>query len=257
MIPPAFVTEWSSVVPWPTPSQVEQDLVLSRLIVEIARTPLLGEELVFRGGTCLHKLFLGSARRYSEDLDYVRVSPGPIKPITAALTDLGEALGFEVRTQIRRFPKIVFRERTEDRPGMRVKIEINTHERSPARPHVLRRHTVNSRWFTGSARVLTFEIAELVGTKPRALYQRRKGRDLFDLWLALTELDVNPDEILSCFEPYRPAGLTAHLAVKNLRQKLLDDDFRSDIDGLVDPSFDGYEIDVAADLVIDTILSKL
>ena len=36
MIPAAAITEWSRQVPWPSVDQVEQDLLLSRLIVEIA-----------------------------------------------------------------------------------------------------------------------------------------------------------------------------------------------------------------------------
>ncbi len=69
------------------PRQVEQDLLLSRLIIEVANHPYLGGELVFRGGTCLHKLHLDTPRRYSEDLDYVRTtaaasrtSPPPDRP---------------------------------------------------------------------------------------------------------------------------------------------------------------------------------
>ena len=74
MIPQANIVEWSNRVHWPTLDQVEQDLVLKRLIVEIANDPFLGDELVFRGGTCLHKFHLAPALRYSEDLDYVRRS---------------------------------------------------------------------------------------------------------------------------------------------------------------------------------------
>ena len=37
---------------------------------------LLGPELAFRGGTCLHKLCLPQPFRYSEDLDYVRTTHG-------------------------------------------------------------------------------------------------------------------------------------------------------------------------------------
>ena len=37
-----------------------------------------------------------------------------------------------------------------------------------------------SRWYSGTAAIATFEINELLATKLRALYQRRKGRDLFD-----------------------------------------------------------------------------
>ena len=50
MIPEAYVTHWSSFAPWPTLVQVEQDLLLSRLICEVSNDPYLGRELVFRGG---------------------------------------------------------------------------------------------------------------------------------------------------------------------------------------------------------------
>ena len=60
MIPDAYIVEWSGRVGWPTPEQLEQDLVLSRLILETAGNSYLGEELVFRGGTCLHKFHLSA-----------------------------------------------------------------------------------------------------------------------------------------------------------------------------------------------------
>ena len=77
MIPQAQITHWAAGAPWPTRQQVEQDLILSRLIVEIANHPLLGGELAFRGGTCLHKLHLPAALRYSEDLDLRPHQHGP------------------------------------------------------------------------------------------------------------------------------------------------------------------------------------
>ena len=58
MIPHAFITAWTARAPWPYPYQVEQDLILSRLMIEIANHELLGRELRLRGGTCLHKLHL-------------------------------------------------------------------------------------------------------------------------------------------------------------------------------------------------------
>jgi len=81
---------------------------------------------------------------------------------------------------------------------------------------------VESRWFTGAADVPTFQSAELLATKIRALYQRKKGRDLFDLWLALTEMNLHPRDIIDSFAPYRPAGLTATVLDRNLRAKLVD-----------------------------------
>ena len=68
MITQAYLTEWGAGAPWPTAAQIEQDLILSRLIVEIAGHPLLSRELRLRGGTCLHKLHLPTPYRYSEDL---------------------------------------------------------------------------------------------------------------------------------------------------------------------------------------------
>ncbi len=116
---------------------------------------------------------------------------------------------------------------------------------------------VESEWFTGVGGVLTFAHPELFSTKIRALYQRRKGRDLFDLWLALTELGISGGEIVAAFLPYRPVGLTAALAESNLRAKLEDAPFRSDLDALVTEWPVGYDIDSAADLVIAEVLSGL
>jgi hypothetical protein len=36
-------TEWTARVPWPTPEQIEQDLILSRPIVEIVRDDYSGD----------------------------------------------------------------------------------------------------------------------------------------------------------------------------------------------------------------------
>jgi hypothetical protein len=87
---PALVA-WRSKAPWPNVVQIEQDLLLSQLMIEIARDETLGPELVMRGGTCLHKLHLPTPLRYSEDLDYVRSTRGGIKPYTQALAKLASA----------------------------------------------------------------------------------------------------------------------------------------------------------------------
>jgi len=62
------------VAPWATDVQVEQDLVLSRILVEMFQDASLAEHLAFRGGTALHKLFLSPAAPYSEDVDLGSVS---------------------------------------------------------------------------------------------------------------------------------------------------------------------------------------
>jgi predicted nucleotidyltransferase component of viral defense system len=251
------ITAWAQQAPWSTRAQVEQDLILSRLIVEIANHPYLGRELVFRGGTCLHKLHLNPPRRYSEDLDYVRSTATGIKELMHSLTELGKSLDFDVRTQMSMNPKVYLLAEVEEGLSMRIKVEINTYERSPSNPLVLMHYAVDSSWWSGSGEIQTFSPAELVATKIRALYQRKKGRDLFDLWLALTELRIPPSEILEAFEPYRPVGLTAKLAEENLRDKAIDAEFRNDLNLLVREWPSGYNITDAAELIISALHKHL
>lgn len=175
MIPAPAITEWSHQVPWPSTDQVEQDLLLSRLIVEIANDDYLSNQLVFRGGTCLHKLVAPSPLRYSEDLDYVRTTGGGIREFTHAVTAIGDRLGMQVTTKMGMHPKIYLKAPFETgSASMKVKIEVNTFERSPARPLERTPYRVETSWFSGDADVQTFAVEELVSTKIRALFQQSK-----------------------------------------------------------------------------------
>jgi len=257
VIPAAYVTAWSAQAPWPSPAQVEQDLLLSRVLIEMYQDEYLRSELVFRGGTCLHKLHLPAPRRYSEDLDFVRTTSSGIAPLTQAVSTLGNRLGFDVSTRISQHPKIYLRASAVDGTTLRIKVEINTHERSPAAPLISLPHVVHSPWWEGDADIVTFTPAELVATKIRALFQRKKGRDLFDLWLALTELDLDPDAILEAYRTYAPPGLTARRAMADLQAKIRDRSFRTDIAPLVDPWPNDYDIDSAGDLVTEVLLRRI
>ena len=136
---------------------------------------------------------------------------------------------------------------------MTIKVEINTFERSPARPIVRRSYGVDSPWFSGHAEVPTFDLAELIATKIRALFQRKKGRDLFDLWLAVRQAGISPENIAACFEPYRPDGWSASRALDNLNAKLDDAQFARDLDALIGELPSGYTIDDAARVARDVI----
>ncbi len=78
MIPQAEIISWQNIVQWGGLDQVEHDLVLARAICELYQHPLIKENLVFRGGTALHKLFFDKAGRFSEDLDFVQTKAEPI-----------------------------------------------------------------------------------------------------------------------------------------------------------------------------------
>ena len=58
MMPASDITKWGVDHPWSTRDQIEQDFLLSQAICVIANDSLLGNELIIRGGTAFHKLFL-------------------------------------------------------------------------------------------------------------------------------------------------------------------------------------------------------
>lgn len=134
---------------------------------------------------------------------------------------------------------------------------MNTHERSPAMPHTTVRHRVDTPWWSGSAEVKTFQAPELVATKVRALYQRKKGRDVFDLWLAITELRIDPGRIIGAFAPYRPDGWTPRLGEENLRHKLNESDFVHDLDALTQNIPEEFSFESVAELIITELIRQM
>ena len=117
------------------------------------------------------------------------------------------------------------------------------------------------RWFKGSCEVLTYELAELTGTKLRAVYQRRKGRDLFDLWKILTMVPgLDKAMVMEAYERY--LGFTAsHLPtykefILNMEGKLQDEEFLADTDLILGPQVE-YEPQVAWEKVKAELVEKL
>lgn len=262
MIPRANVTAWWANAPWPTDAQVEQDLVLSRALVELFRNPTVSEKLAFRGGTALHKLFLSPPGRYSEDIDLVQIDAGPIGPTLNAIRDtLDPWLGEPRRKRSYGRVTAIYRFETTSRPvqKMRLKVEINTREHFTVLGPRRRQLTVDNGWFTGAADVNTYQLEELLGTKLRALYQRKKGRDLYDLWLAFTTLDSEPSKVVECFERYMDHGGTAVSRAQfeaNLANKLNAPQFLADIRPLL-PTGVTYDAPAASTLVHERLLSML
>jgi len=249
MIPFNDITAWGVYHPWPTREQVEQDMLLSRAICEIFNDERLSGELVFRGETALNKLILKEPYRYSEDLDFVRTSPGGIGDIMKALTELGKAGGFQVKTKIGQFPKVYWLAKAQTSRDLRIKIELNTYERSFALPVITVKHTIDSDWYSTTADVVVFQSEEIAATKLRALYQRKKGRDLFDLWLLTDEVKVNTELVREAFSAYCPPAYSGKKAIENLEGKLRDAAFRGDINNMLSPKIAAYNPDNAAEII--------
>lgn len=259
MIPRAHVIAWSDRVPWRTQEQVEQDLVLRRLVVEIFSEPALREELAFWGGTCLHTLHLPSPFRYSEDLDFRRRSAGAIGPVLGALRVVAGRVGMTVvKVETGRHPKVRLRVPYETGGEMRVKIKMNTRERRPVLGFQSRLAAVASPWFSGSAEVVTFATEEILATKVRAMFEREKGRDLFDLWLGLELLGLDGREIARVFEVgYRPVKFSIAGLRKLLEERLAAGALDADVRPLLGTGAPTYEPGAALDRVEREVLAHV
>lgn len=250
MIPQAALTAWRSRSPWRDDRQVEQDLLLSRLAIEIANHPRTADRLVWRGGTCLHKLHLPEPRRYSEDLDYVLVGdPGGVGWLVDAFREAAEASDMTIDNREINRRGVKAWATTPATPGastIRIKIEVNAADATPRMALERRLHEVDlPRWWSGRAQILTFQGPELVGTKFRALAQRSKGRDLWDLWLARRELALPDSDLADCghyylaHESISPANFRARLAAH-----LDTPDFAGDLDPLIVTHPKPYDVQV-------------
>jgi predicted nucleotidyltransferase component of viral defense system len=261
LIPRDFITEWRSQAPWVQDFQVEQDLVISRTLVAIFSHPLLASSLAFRGGTALYKLHLKPAR-YSEDIDLVQINAEPAGPVMTALREvLDPWLGKPQWKQTEGRVTFFYRFDSEDAPPirLRLKVEINSREHFTVFGIARVQFGVSSRWFEGKAEVGTYTLDELLGTKLRALYQRRKGRDLFDLAIALTTAEVDEDRIVKAFSDYMQHGghdITRAQFEQNLQAKLNDPQFNADIGPLLAPSY-SWDVEKAAETVGSHLISRL
>jgi predicted nucleotidyltransferase component of viral defense system len=262
VIPRANVSAWEAHAPWRLAQWVEQDLIICRAVVEIFSEPLLAEALAFRGGTALHKLHLAPASRYSEDIDLVQVSSGPIGPVFDVLrARLEPWLGKPRRALGPGVATMTFKMTSEGPPPepMRLKIEINSREHFAELGLERRPFTVESRWFHGACKVATYALDEMLGSKLRALYQRRKGRDLFDLWLGLTRGGASPKRIVPCFRRFMEASectVSAAEYRQNLDRKLRDRLFREDLGPLLRPDVE-YDVETAGRLVLEELVGRL
>ena len=262
MIDQTAIIQWRKQKPWDDIAQVEQDLLISRCLVAIYSDEFLASQLAFRGGTALHKLYLSPQPRYSEDIDLVQIHPGPIKDI---LFRLGEVLSFmpDRVTKPKRYNNtMLFRMESEIPPTVpiRLKVEINCFEHFDVLGLVKKPFSVENSWFTGQAELTTYQFNELLGTKLRALYQRKKGRDLFDLYVGLTEGQCDAEEIIQCYKRYMAFVVeqppTYKQFVNNMETKMTDLEFIGDTIGLIRPEIT-YNPTEAYQLVKEALIERL
>jgi predicted nucleotidyltransferase component of viral defense system len=144
--------------------------------------------------------------------------------------------------------------------NLRLKIEINCREHFSVLGYKEIEHKIENTWAEGSCKLITFEAEEMLGTKLRALYQRKKGRDLFDLYHALMNLDLDTDLLVKCYKEYMAFSVdkppTQKQFLRSMEEKLEDPDFSGDIYALLRPEIE-YDQSQAYELVRTEIIEKI
>ena len=267
-----------SVVLWPNQRQVEQDLLLCRAMTALFNDDFLKTQIAMRGGTLLHKIHLAPPSRYSEDIDLVVMGDRPDEHIAKAVkrslldvlgrpaNSVWETVKLAVRNAVKpsKVLRVTYRVASIADPGgkpLEIVIEANATERTSYRPVALLQFSYQFRGQKTSTVINGFEINEMLGTKMRALFQRKRGRDLFDIYWALAEskTPVNPLEIIESFHYYmQQEGTIAWRGefVGILKRHLSDRGFLMDMNPLLRTGI-SYNPLVAGDYIINNLLSLL
>ncbi|HHL52696.1 MAG TPA: nucleotidyl transferase AbiEii/AbiGii toxin family protein [Flammeovirgaceae bacterium] len=263
MIAKPYIADWQKYAPWRDYSQIEQDLLISRTLAAIYADDFLHQHLAFRGGTALYKLYLLPAPRYSEDIDLVQIKPGPIKPIVQRIDEIITFFEEKRSTQNRGNGIRILYRFTAEYEGirMRLKLEINCREHFNLLGWANLPFMLRSKWHQESCYIRTYDLNELLGTKLRALYQRSKGRDLFDLDYARRHADLDLDKIVYCYKHYielstkgKPPSQKVFL--QNIENKINSPVFLGDLHALLKPEIH-FNPQEAFEWLKEEIISRL
>ncbi len=264
MIPSRAVDAWREFAPWVDSSQVEQDLVISRALIEIYSDDHLKKAFAFRGGTAIQKLFFKNPTRYSEDIDLVQVRKEKIGPsINIMRKILDPWLGKPTFDSKRNRFTLYYRFKSEIEPirSMCLKVEVNNSEQFSVLPLQHKKFEAENIWFSGKADILTYEVEEILGTKMRALYQRKKGRDLYDMAIVTKGFkNLDAAKVIQCFQKYlahEKKAVTRAQFEKNLTLKLKNKSFAQDIEPLLIPDSAKFDIEKAYESFMKEYLTLL
>jgi predicted nucleotidyltransferase component of viral defense system len=254
-----------------TPEVVEKDYVLGWLLAGIAQHPATKNNWVFKGGTCLKKCVL-ETYRFSEDLDFTLL-PG------AEYSEAGvEAILREIVIHVTTLSGIQFpasglraKERKDlaGRPTLegrieysgplvfpgspKIRLDLTQHEpvlRSPERREVFHPYPDH---LPSELAVTTYAIGELVAEKTRALCERMRPRDLYDVVLlgAITRSDVDAQALRAvAVEKFAVKGMTLPAVADVIRRAEADEELRSEWDSML-----GHQL--PATPLLDDFLARL
>lgn len=180
-----IIEDWRATAPWDEPEHVVQDLVLSRLILEIANDKRLRRRLVLHGGTCLHKIWHNTPLRYSEDLDFLCTNPRHLPFVMRRVKQIMRHAGLsDARYSFWGYPSIAASE--VDGRAVDLKVDFNPTLEAARRAFRNRSSrgslTVDTDWYRGQTTLIPCASpTDILASKIAAVMTRAKPRDLADL----------------------------------------------------------------------------
>jgi predicted nucleotidyltransferase component of viral defense system len=179
---------------------IEKDYVLGWLLAGIAANPQLFDKWVFKGGTCLKKCYFETFR-FSEDLDYTLVDRKHVdqKFLIKAFKQIAQWIDNETGVVIPEdtirftiYRNSNGREAIEGRVGyigplqrrgdpVRIKLDLTADEVLVSKPDLREVHHPYSDKPENGIKAYCYSFDELFAEKIRALSERARPRDLYDV----------------------------------------------------------------------------
>lgn len=235
---------WADTIGIPNLALAEHDLRLTHALAGLYAAPALKDVLAFKGGTALNKIYFGKFSRLSVDLDFNLIGPprevvkqgAPArKAIEAVLREQDPGYEFKFSYRAEQTTLIARYEPQSGGARQPLKIELSMRESVPIMG--LFEKDIPSPDEGSPIKVKTYSIDELLSTKIRALYDRKKGRDIFDLDCArLLKLDRPAIRKLVYYYFYRSGKIFNWNVLRaNLAAKASDKRFGDDIKPFLRP----------------------
>jgi predicted nucleotidyltransferase component of viral defense system len=220
----------------------ELDYRLVKSLEAFYRDDFLSKRLCMKGGTAINKLYLGETSRLSVDLDFNQI--GPKEEVLKERRDVRERIVALLKKQDdsyvihseRRYEqtRIKARYKTVAGPIRSFKIEISHVERFPIVSPVRKQVKTPD----GLADVITYTLEELTATKLRALLERFKGRDIYDLYF-ISQLKPDPAVTRKMFLYYFYRSrkvFNPKVHYKNLTKRYESGNYTDDVSAFIKPT---------------------
>lgn len=177
-------------------STIEKDYVLGWILIGIQDHPQTKDSWVFKGGTCLKKCFFNKYR-FSEDLDFTlldsqQMKEGVLRPILKQISQsIYEQSGIEIPDNLISLEphrslsiqgKLSYRGPLKQPiPYPSIKLDLTANEQVVLNPEKRKIFHEYSDCPAETFQILSYSYEEIFAEKLRALVERARPRDLYDV----------------------------------------------------------------------------